>query len=155
MLGRLPGSFVCSSSLTQFFVLGYFEQGDWRRYLEDLVGIYRRRRDVMLEALEEHFGGRAHWTRPEGGLFIWATLEGNVDTTDLLARSGFQFLSWFQHKLKRSGRFLRRRVLPIDHEPKFQFAFRRRFYVQFTEKRVICERQAIACVIHLQPAAER
>jgi 2-aminoadipate transaminase len=41
----------------------------------------------MLEALEEHFGGRASWTRPEGGLFIWATLDGEVDTTDLMARS--------------------------------------------------------------------
>jgi 2-aminoadipate transaminase len=41
----------------------------------------------MLEALEQHFGGRAQWTKPEGGLFIWATLDGDVDTTDLLARS--------------------------------------------------------------------
>ena len=40
----------------------------------------------MLESLEEHFGGRASWTRPEGGLFIWATLDG-VDTTDLMGRS--------------------------------------------------------------------
>ncbi len=41
----------------------------------------------MLEALEEHFGGKATWTRPQGGLFIWATLDGGVDTTDLLAHS--------------------------------------------------------------------
>jgi 2-aminoadipate transaminase len=40
----------------------------------------------MLQALQEHFGGRGSWTHPEGGLFIWATL-GGVDTTDLLARS--------------------------------------------------------------------
>src|SRR5580704_2424174 len=40
----------------------------------------------MFEALEENFGRRASWTRPEGGLFIWATLDG-VDTTDLMARS--------------------------------------------------------------------
>ena len=40
----------------------------------------------MLESLAEHFGGRASWTRPEGGLFIWATLDG-VDTTDLMGRS--------------------------------------------------------------------
>jgi 2-aminoadipate transaminase len=40
----------------------------------------------MLGALEEHFGGRASWTRPQGGLFVWATLDG-VDTTDLMASS--------------------------------------------------------------------
>ncbi len=39
----------------------------------------------MLEALEEHFGDSAAWTRPQGGLFIWATLDERIDTTDLLA----------------------------------------------------------------------
>jgi 2-aminoadipate transaminase len=41
----------------------------------------------MVQALEQHFGAVASWTRPQGGLFIWATLDGDVDTTDLLARS--------------------------------------------------------------------
>jgi 2-aminoadipate transaminase len=78
---------LCSSSLTQHFVAGYFEEGDWRRYLADLTGIYRRRRDVMLAALEEHLPAQASWTRPQGGLFIWATLPDFLDTTDLLARA--------------------------------------------------------------------
>jgi 2-aminoadipate transaminase len=85
-LGK-QGADLCSSPMTQLFVAAYFADRDWRLYLETLKSLYRRRRDVMLEALEEHFGGRASWTRPEGGLFIWATLDGNVDTTDLLARS--------------------------------------------------------------------
>jgi len=84
-LGK-QGADLCSSPMTQLFVAAYFKERDWGEYLEKLKTIYRRRRDVMLEALEEHFGGRASWTRPEGGLFIWATLAGSVDTTDLLAR---------------------------------------------------------------------
>jgi 2-aminoadipate transaminase len=78
---------LCSSSLTQHFVAGYFAEGDWRRYVGDLTAIYRRRRDVMLAALEEHLPGEATWTRPQGGLFIWATLPDYLDTTDLLARA--------------------------------------------------------------------
>ncbi|MEA2293261.1 MAG: 2-aminoadipate transaminase, partial [Solirubrobacteraceae bacterium] len=78
---------LCSSSLTQHFVAGFFQDGDWRRYLRDLIGLYRRRRDVMLEALEEHLPDEATFTRPEGGLFIWATLPAYLDTTDLLARA--------------------------------------------------------------------
>ena len=94
-LGK-QGSDLCSSSVTQMFVAAYFaERGTessppgpaWVEYVERLKRLYRRRRDVMLESLEEHFGGRASWTHPEGGLFIWATMNGNVDTTDLLARS--------------------------------------------------------------------
>ena len=41
----------------------------------------------MLEALAEHFPTEATWTKPEGGLFLWATLPDYIDTTDLLARA--------------------------------------------------------------------
>src|SRR5580700_6530049 len=93
-LGK-QGTDLCSSPVTQLFVAAYFaERGTgahsnrpaWVEYVERLRDLYRRRRDVMLESLAEHFGGRASWTRPEGGLFIWATLDG-VDTTDLMGRS--------------------------------------------------------------------
>ncbi len=40
----------------------------------------------MLAALREHFGEGAHWTKPQGGLFIWATLPQYIDTTNLLAQ---------------------------------------------------------------------
>jgi 2-aminoadipate transaminase len=78
---------LCTSTLTQFFVREYFAEGRWREYIGELVGIYRDRRDAMLEALERHFPEQAVWTRPEGGLFIWATLPEYIDTTDLLAKA--------------------------------------------------------------------
>ena len=78
---------LCSSSMTQLFVSTYFAEGDWRDYVNSLVGIYRGRRDAMLEALRAHFPHEAAWTEPQGGLFIWATLPDYIDTTDLLARA--------------------------------------------------------------------
>jgi 2-aminoadipate transaminase len=78
---------LCTSTLTQFFVRQYFSEGGWKSYVEDLVGLYRGRRDTMLEALAEHFPAEATWTEPEGGLFIWATLPEYIDTGDLLAKA--------------------------------------------------------------------
>jgi 2-aminoadipate transaminase len=78
---------LCSSSLTQFFVREYFAEGRWQEYIESLVGIYRGRRDTMIDALREHFPAEATWTNPEGGLFIWATLPDYIDTGDLLAKA--------------------------------------------------------------------
>jgi 2-aminoadipate transaminase len=85
-LGK-QGADLCSSPVTQLFVAAYFREHDWRGYLTELKDLYRRRRDTMLQALQEHFGERAQWTTPQGGLFIWATLHGGVDTTNLLARA--------------------------------------------------------------------
>ena len=81
------GTDLCSSPFAQYFVIEYFAQRDWRSMLGDLREHYRRRRDTLLDALEEHFPAEAEWTRPAGGLFIWATLPDYIDTTDLLARA--------------------------------------------------------------------
>jgi len=78
---------LCSSPLSQLFVSTYFAERDWLAYVRKLTGVYRRRRDIMLEALAEHFPREATWTRPQGGLFIWARLPDYIDTTDLLARA--------------------------------------------------------------------
>jgi 2-aminoadipate transaminase len=85
-LGK-QGTDLCSSTVSQLFVSSYFERGAWKGYMRSLVELYRRRRDVMLASLGEHFPREAEWTEPAGGLFIWATLPDYIDTTDLLARA--------------------------------------------------------------------
>jgi 2-aminoadipate transaminase len=86
VLGK-QASDLCTSTLAQYFVVEYFDEGSWREYVDSLVGIYRRRRDAMLEALEHHFPHQAEWTRPDGGLFVWATLPPYINTEDLLAKA--------------------------------------------------------------------
>jgi 2-aminoadipate transaminase len=78
---------LCTSTLSQLMVQAYFAEGRWRDYVDSLTEIYRGRRDTMLDALADHFPPQAEWTRPSGGLFIWATLPDFIDTTDLLARA--------------------------------------------------------------------
>jgi len=85
-LGK-QGADLCSSTFGQYFVIEYFAQRNWRDLLGRLCELYRRRRNTMLDALAEHFPRQAEWTRPAGGLFIWATLPDYIDTTDLLARA--------------------------------------------------------------------
>ncbi len=78
---------LCTSTLTQYFVREYFAERRWQHYIDDLVEIYRGRRDTMVEALRTYFPAEATWTEPEGGLFIWATLPEYIDTGDLLAKA--------------------------------------------------------------------
>jgi 2-aminoadipate transaminase len=81
------GADLCTSTLSQLMVQAYFERGDWQDYVGALTDVYRPRRDAMLDALAEFFPAQAEWTRPEGGMFVWATLPEYIDTTDLLARA--------------------------------------------------------------------
>src|SRR5271169_3452548 len=72
-LGK-QGADLCSSPMNQLFVATYFAECDWQDYVATLRDLYRTRRDAMLEALATYFPPEAHWTQPEGGMFIWATL---------------------------------------------------------------------------------
>ena len=49
-----------------------------------LRDVYRRRRDLMLAALERHMPAGTTWTIPQGGFFIWVTLPEGIDTTRML-----------------------------------------------------------------------
>jgi 2-aminoadipate transaminase len=85
-LGK-QGADLCSSTFGQHFVVEYFAQRNWRDLLGRLRELYRRRRDTLLDALAEQLPHETTWTRPEGGMFIWATLPDYIDTSDLLARA--------------------------------------------------------------------
>jgi 2-aminoadipate transaminase len=53
-------------------------------HVQRIKAFYKERRDVMLRAIEEHFPPDARYTRPAGGLFVWAELPRSVDTRELL-----------------------------------------------------------------------
>jgi 2-aminoadipate transaminase len=76
---------LCPSTLAQMIVNQYFKDFRWQDYVEEVIKVYRGRRDAMLAALTEYFPEEASWTHPEGGFYIWVTLPEYLDTVDLLA----------------------------------------------------------------------
>ena len=63
----------------EFFACGFFDE-----HLEKAIQIHKERRDAMMEALEKHMPEGTKWVYPDGGLFTWVELPGNIDTTELL-----------------------------------------------------------------------
>ncbi len=73
-------------------IFGSHVAAEWLpTHLEDHVvrlrEIYRRRRDLMLDALARHMPEGTTWTRPEGGFFIWVTLPEAIDTDHMLPQT--------------------------------------------------------------------
>ncbi len=81
------GADLCSSNLSQMMISSYFQNADWRAYVKRLTTMYKERRDAMLDALAEFMPKEVHWTHPEGGLFVWATLPSYLDATAMLPRA--------------------------------------------------------------------
>lgn len=49
--------------------------------------VYKQRRDVMLETMEEVWPSSASWTTPMGGMFLWGMAPAGIDTTELLKKA--------------------------------------------------------------------
>ncbi len=54
------------------------------QHVKLIRSVYFERRNVMLDALEEFMPEGVHWTRPQGGLFLWATMPEDMDNAELL-----------------------------------------------------------------------
>jgi 2-aminoadipate transaminase len=73
-----------TSSLVQHVAYDICQRGLLRAHVRKIRKVYRERRDVMLKAMEEHFPPEVQWTRPQGGLFLWARMPECVNAEDLL-----------------------------------------------------------------------
>ncbi|MCK5379082.1 MAG: PLP-dependent aminotransferase family protein [Acidobacteria bacterium] len=73
-----------TSTLGQMQLAGYLDTYGLDRNIQGVIDLYRKRRDVMLHAMEAEFPDGITWTRPEGGMFLWVTLPEHLNARELL-----------------------------------------------------------------------
>lgn len=73
----------------------YASSGELAEHIVDLVEIYRKRRDTMVDALKAEMPAGVEWTEPNGGFFLWLTLPDACDSVAMLPEArahGVEFL---------------------------------------------------------------
>ena len=78
---------LTSGILDQRIILEALRRGVPERITPQLRDLYRRKRDVMEQALRAELGARLTWPAPKGGFFLWATLPEGQDDLSLLERA--------------------------------------------------------------------
>lgn len=78
---------LCPSNFAQSVVSTYLSTMPWRQQLKTYQQIYAERRDTMLSALADLMPEGTTWTRPAGGLFVWATLPEGLDSKAMVPRA--------------------------------------------------------------------
>ena len=73
-----------SSNLAQHLLDAAITTGAYANHVELLCDRYARKRDAMLTSIESRIApllpGEIEWTRPSGGMYVWLTLPGRIDT---------------------------------------------------------------------------
>ncbi len=78
------GADLHTSTFCQYVAYEVARGGFLDRHVRRIRTVYGERRDAMLRALDRHAPPGVRWTRPGGGLFLWATLPEGFDTLTLL-----------------------------------------------------------------------
>jgi 2-aminoadipate transaminase len=73
------GADLHTSTFTQFVAYEVARDGFLDKHVKVIRQVYRERRDVMLQAMQEFFPPEVTWTHPHGGLFLWVTLPPGLD----------------------------------------------------------------------------
>ena len=76
-----------TSSFVQMTAYEVIKNGFLENHVRRIRQVYGERRDVMLDSLQRYFPPGTHWTRPEGGLFLWVTLPEEIDTLTLMPKA--------------------------------------------------------------------
>jgi DNA-binding transcriptional MocR family regulator len=84
---RAVSTYISPPLLPEAIVHELFARGAFEPNLERVRGVLRAQRDAMLTALDGELAGRATWSRPEGGYFLWVDFAGGVDAGELLGRA--------------------------------------------------------------------
>lgn len=70
---------VHTNIMAQMICDEYLKNYDMDAHLEEIRAVYRHKCGLMLDEIDKNFSRKITVTKPEGGLFIWATLPEGSD----------------------------------------------------------------------------
>jgi len=76
-----------TSSFNQYVAYEVAKGGFLDEHVKLIRAVYKERRDVMFEMMEEMFPQGVTWTKPKGGMFLWVTLPEEMDAKEVLKRA--------------------------------------------------------------------
>jgi len=77
---------TCTNVPAQQLIAEFIRRGGLSEHLETIKALYLERKIAMTDSLRRNLGDRVSITNPEGGFFLWVTLEGDdklTSTTEL------------------------------------------------------------------------
>ena len=72
---------------TQYLIWDYLMHNDIEDHISKIKKLYKEQSQAMLEAMEKYFPKSVTYTKPKGGMFLWATLPKGVSAMQLFPKA--------------------------------------------------------------------
>lgn len=73
-----------TASFNQYVAFEVAKGGFLDEHVKTIRAVYKERRDVMLEMMDEMFPPEMRWTKPQGGMFLWGIMPEHMDSAEVL-----------------------------------------------------------------------
>ncbi len=81
------GADLQSSTFAQIQTAIFLQDNDLDEHIAKIAELYKKRRDVMLDAMKQYFPKEVTFTHPEGGLFTWLTFPEYINGKELAQKA--------------------------------------------------------------------
>jgi 2-aminoadipate transaminase len=71
---------LCTNTFVQFIVNEFIKSGSLDLHIMKICEMYKPKRDLMMNAMDQYFPKGYSCNKPNGGMFAWATLPEGIDT---------------------------------------------------------------------------
>ncbi len=68
---------------SQYVIHDYLANNEYKEHVDNIIALYRAQSDAMLAAMDKYFPSTVKYTKPEGGMFIWVTLQEGVSALEV------------------------------------------------------------------------
>lgn len=72
---------------SQYVIWDYVKNHDLDQHIAKIRTLYRQQAQAMMDAMEQYFPPEVKYTRPEGGMFLWAMLPEGVSAMSLFPKA--------------------------------------------------------------------
>ncbi|MGE7666838.1 PLP-dependent aminotransferase family protein [Ureibacillus composti] len=76
-----------SNIFAQYVIHDYLVNNAYQEHVDKIISLYREQAYAMLNAMEKYFPSTVKYTKPDGGMFIWVTLEEGMSALKLFDRA--------------------------------------------------------------------
>ncbi|MBQ0138730.1 MAG: PLP-dependent aminotransferase family protein [Kurthia sp.] len=71
----------------QYAIYEYLTHNEYKDHVNKIIDLYKSQSDIMIAALEEFFPENVEFTRPQGGMFLWATLNNGMTSLEFFEKA--------------------------------------------------------------------
>ncbi|MEK5232382.1 PLP-dependent aminotransferase family protein [Lysinibacillus sp. FSL K6-0232] len=72
---------------SQYVIYDYLANNEYMEHVQKIIALYKNQAQAMLDAMEEFFPAHVEYTRPDGGMFIWATMKDGTPALDVFYKA--------------------------------------------------------------------